>query len=159
MERAHLHSSGFLLFRRADRLQFLLMRHPTRWDLPKGHLDPGESSLQAAWRELREETGLDSSQIWLDTDFRYVTQYPVTYRRKSERENPSGQSETRLKELSIYLGFVVDECPIVPTEHMGCRWFDWDPPHQIQSETIDSLLEHVQAHFEKNSEWPPSQVQ
>ncbi len=28
------------------------------WDLPKGGIDPGESTLQAALRETREETGL-----------------------------------------------------------------------------------------------------
>lgn len=39
----------------------LLLCHVTgrdHWDLPKGGLDPGESPLQAALRETREETGL-----------------------------------------------------------------------------------------------------
>jgi 8-oxo-dGTP pyrophosphatase MutT (NUDIX family) len=33
------------------------------WVLPKGALDKGESSEQAALREVREETGLDASTI------------------------------------------------------------------------------------------------
>ncbi len=39
----------------------LLLCHVTntpRWDIPKGMQDPGESTLEAAIRELREEAGL-----------------------------------------------------------------------------------------------------
>ena len=39
----------------------LLLCHVTgtnHWDIPKGMLEPGESTLQAAQRELMEETGL-----------------------------------------------------------------------------------------------------
>jgi len=31
----------------------------TRWQLPKGHIDEGESDAEAARRETREETGCD----------------------------------------------------------------------------------------------------
>src|ERR1700677_3897463 len=31
--------------------------------LPKGHLDPGENALQAAQREVREETGVESELV------------------------------------------------------------------------------------------------
>lgn len=30
---------------------------PYRWDIPKGHIEEGESALEAAVRECREETG------------------------------------------------------------------------------------------------------
>jgi 8-oxo-dGTP pyrophosphatase MutT (NUDIX family) len=49
------------------RSHVLLIRDPYRkWGLPKGHLESGESSAQAALREVREETGLDDLQLGPD---------------------------------------------------------------------------------------------
>ena len=61
---------------------FLLMRHTDRWDLPKGHVDPGETELQCALRELEEETSITINDIEIDNDFRFTTQYPVVSKKK-----------------------------------------------------------------------------
>ena len=111
--------------------EFLLMKHRTRWDLPKGHVDPGESDIECALRELQEETGIDAKDIELDPDFQFSTSYPVRYK-KSE--------EVLDKTLIIYLGRLRKKLPIRPTEHPGFEWFAWNPPHQIQIRTIDPLL-------------------
>ncbi|MDD7940061.1 NUDIX domain-containing protein [Actinomycetospora lutea] len=42
--------------RRADRASY-----PGVWDLPGGHVEPGESAVAAARRELREELGVDAA--------------------------------------------------------------------------------------------------
>jgi 8-oxo-dGTP pyrophosphatase MutT (NUDIX family) len=39
--------------------------------LPKGHIDPGESSAEAARREVREEAGVDSTLVEKLGDVRY----------------------------------------------------------------------------------------
>ena len=56
------HSSGGVVARRLNgTVHFLLIRDPyDKWGLPKGHVENGESSLDAALREVREETGLTS---------------------------------------------------------------------------------------------------
>lgn len=53
-------SSGGVVFRVHDgERQFLLIKDPyDNWGLPKGHVEGGETPLQAAIREVSEETGL-----------------------------------------------------------------------------------------------------
>ncbi len=41
-----------------DRGRTLMIHRNGRWDLPKGHVEPGESAEQAAEREIEEETGV-----------------------------------------------------------------------------------------------------
>lgn len=40
--------------------RFLLLRSYRYWDFPKGEIGAGEAPIDAAFRELTEETGLDS---------------------------------------------------------------------------------------------------
>lgn len=51
-------SCGTLVLDAQGRLLLGHVTHTPRWDIPKGLRDPGETTLEAAIRELREETGL-----------------------------------------------------------------------------------------------------
>ena len=41
----------------------VVSQHGTSWSLPKGHLDPGESALTAARREIYEESGIRDLEL------------------------------------------------------------------------------------------------
>ena len=65
------HSSGGAVIDMRDGKPFVAMiatRGRSRWGLPKGAVSDGETSEQAALREVKEETGLDAEIITrLDT--------------------------------------------------------------------------------------------
>jgi len=128
-------SCGFLIIRGNPIREFLLMRHADRWDLPKGHVDPGESEMECAFRELREETGISDQDAEVLEGFRFTTNYPVRSKRDGRIID---------KTLVVFLARLKHEVEIDPTEHGGYQWFRWQPPHQIQARTIDPLLAEVE---------------
>ena len=134
-----LEAAGFILMVRSPQPQFLLMKHPDRWDLPKGHAEAGEDSLQTALRETEEETGIASASIQVDPTFRFVTEYRVVGKKRGTYD----------KRVTYFLGFLKDKPSINTSEHPDFRWWDWPPPGPIQEKTIDPLLAELAKHFSK----------
>lgn len=71
-------TAGGVIFRRStDKkdIEFLLIQDAkNRWTIPKGHIEPGETSKQTTEREITEETGLQEMKVmnWLGKiNFRY----------------------------------------------------------------------------------------
>ena len=67
MTAAAVEQAGGIVFRRHARgVQILVVRakkNPRHWVFPKGHIEPGETSEQAAVREVREEAGVDGKVL------------------------------------------------------------------------------------------------
>ncbi len=56
-------AAGGVVMNKRDEVLFIYRNQ--YWDLPKGHVDPGESHLETALREVTEETGLSKLQCGL----------------------------------------------------------------------------------------------
>ncbi|MCD6086017.1 DUF4147 domain-containing protein [bacterium] len=82
-------SAGTILFReeKDKRFYFLIEDSRGNWGFPKGNLEKGESSLEAALRETKEETGLKEIEIF--PGFRKSVNYfynPGAYNQEKKKE-------------------------------------------------------------------------
>jgi bis(5'-nucleosidyl)-tetraphosphatase len=97
------------------KLRFLLLRAYRNWDFPKGLVEGGEEPINAAIREVREETSLDD--ISFDWGLVYMDTGPYN------RGKISRYYIARSKETHITL-------PVNPElgvpEHHEARWVDYD---------------------------------
>jgi 8-oxo-dGTP pyrophosphatase MutT (NUDIX family) len=56
-------SAGVIVYREeAGQRLYLLLNYGKHWDYAKGHVEKGEDDLDAAWRELDEETGIKDAE-------------------------------------------------------------------------------------------------
>lgn len=102
-----------LLMERADR--------PGFWQSVTGSQDEGETLVQTAVRELREETGLDAGRYVL-TDWRKKNQYEIFLRWRS-RYAPGVTHNTE----HVFSLQVPEPLPVVlePREHLNYEWLPW----------------------------------
>jgi ADP-ribose pyrophosphatase YjhB (NUDIX family) len=56
------HSAGGVVTNE-DGEVLVVSQHGTSWSLPKGHIDPGENALEAAKREIYEESGIRDLEL------------------------------------------------------------------------------------------------
>ena len=56
------HCAGGIIINNKKQVVVVNQNHDS-WSLPKGHIDPGESNLEAAKREIYEETGIKDVKL------------------------------------------------------------------------------------------------
>jgi len=85
-----------------------------KWNLPAGHVDPGESTAAAAVREVQEETGLTVAV---------------------DKEVFSEAIPERGREFHIFAAKIVGGTLVVqPDEIMDAQWFSLDEIYQLQKD-------------------------
>jgi ADP-ribose pyrophosphatase YjhB (NUDIX family) len=120
-----------------DRGEILLIRRSDNdnWALPGGAIDLGESLMQAAVREVKEETGIDceiTGLVGIFTDPKHIILY-------------TSNGEAR-QEFSVVLTAVARAgMPTVSPESVDVRWFAIaDTDHLPMDRSMRLRLRHFQ---------------
>ena len=126
-------SAGAVVVRPATQgWRYLLLRVFRTWDFPKGGLEAGEAPLQAAVREVEEETGLTA------LDFRWGESY-------RETERYSAGKVARYYVAASAVGDV--RLPINPElghpEHHEFRWVTYPEARRLLPPRLQPILEWV----------------
>ncbi len=126
-------AAGAVVFRRSERgIRILVLRAYKNWDFPKGMIEPGESELDAARREVEEETGLSGLEYPFGEEFKETLPY-------------SGNKVAR-----YYLAQTDAEkiaLPVSPElgrpEHHEYRWVSLDEAEDLLPPRLAVVLEWV----------------
>jgi len=128
-------SAGFILYSMDGEVRkYLLLRHRYggHWGFPKGHIEPGESEMDAALRETREETGID--KVLLIPGFREVSNY--SFRRGSRLV---------FKENVYFLASADHSEPVLSREHTQGEWLSYTETwNRLSFDDIRRILDHAE---------------
>jgi len=124
-------AAGAVVFRRtAQGVRFLVLRAYANWDFPKGGVEPGESELDAARREVAEETGL------VELDFPYGEANRETLPYANGKVARYYLAETDQAEITL---------PVSPElgrpEHHEWRWVSYDEAEDLLPPRLSRVLD------------------
>ena len=105
----------------SERGEVVMIRRNSRWDLPKGHVEPGESFDRCAEREIEEETGVKARVLRPLCDTYHAYFFPPTER-------------WELKRTHWYLLRATELQSLVPQTEEGIVEVAWCNPTQIDEQ-------------------------
>jgi len=128
-------SAGFVLYAiDGGERKYLLLRHRYggHWGFPKGHIEAGESEMDAALRETYEETGI--RDVLPVAGFRKVVRY-----RFHRGKRPV------FKENVYFLARTTYSEPVVSSEHTQCHWLPYAPARErLSFEDMRLILDQAE---------------
>lgn len=130
-------ASVVLIVRRedGDLLAFERADVPGAWQLPQGGLDVGEEPVEAAWRELLEETGLSSDDVRLVYELPewIAYEWPAHIRR---HDKDGGRRRGQIQKWFLFGVMPTQEIAPRP-DGLEFRDWRWMSPHQLLLEVAE----------------------
>lgn len=135
-------SAGAVVFYPSIPVEYLLL-FSSFWEFPKGLIDPGESEIEAALREVREETGLE---VEFEEGFRNITTY---FKRRHE-------TGALVKKTVVYfLARARTQKVELSSEHNDARWLTFDNAlKQLTYENSRQLLRKANSFLKNGTSLP-----
>jgi bis(5'-nucleosidyl)-tetraphosphatase len=135
-------SAGVVVVRlSAEGWRVLLLRAYNYWDCPKGLVEPGEDSLTAAKREVREETSIT------DLEFRWGEDFIETEPYSKNKVARYYLAATAMAEVKL---------PVNPElgapEHHEYRWLNFEAAKALAVPRIAAVLEWARKSIDQRTE-------
>lgn len=99
------------------------------WGFPKGHVEPNESEIETALREVKEETGLD---IIIDPSVRHSFSYIIDHRNLSNRITNHQPAEDIDKEVVLFLARLKDPDQSLTKQDSEISQARWVPFSEVE---------------------------
>jgi len=130
VSRSHVLSAGVIVVRRLDGTpRYLLLRAFRYWDFPKGEVAPGEEPLDAAIREVREETG------HTELDFRWGYGFRETAPYRGGKRARYYLAESRRGDVALGINPQLGR-----PEHHEHRWLAYEAAYSLLAERVQPIL-------------------
>ena len=127
-------SAGVVIIRReSEGCRFLLLRAYNYWDFPKGEIEPGEDPLEAARREVREETGITDLKFSWGEAFHETPPY-----RSGNRQKVARYYIAETRQQKVLLGISSE---LGRAEHDEYRWVDAAQAQVLLGERLQQVLQ------------------
>ncbi len=107
-------SAGAVIFRKDGEIKYLLLLYQAgHWDLPKGHVEKGETLEDTVKREVKEETGLEDMKIV--SGFKETIKYFFKW-----------EGKNILKFVTFFLAETDASEVRISQEHIGFEWLPYN---------------------------------